>query len=66
MTSAGDQANEQMVDRLIAEGAVWSPRLIFLPFGLRLATALLTRFFTIVANPSDGARFSLASPGARR
>jgi protein-L-isoaspartate(D-aspartate) O-methyltransferase len=26
--SAADQANQQMVDRLIAEGALWSPRLI--------------------------------------
>src|SRR5262245_16043948 len=26
--SLGDQANEQMVERMIAEGALWSPRLI--------------------------------------
>src|SRR5262249_5339047 len=26
--SAGDQANDQMVDRLIAEGSLWSPPLI--------------------------------------
>jgi protein-L-isoaspartate(D-aspartate) O-methyltransferase len=28
MTPAGDQANQQMVDRLIAEGTLWSPHLI--------------------------------------
>lgn len=28
MASAADQANQLMVDRLIAEGALWSPRLI--------------------------------------
>jgi len=28
MSSGADQANDQMVDRLIAEGALWSPRLI--------------------------------------
>ncbi|MCI0463214.1 MAG: methyltransferase domain-containing protein [Gemmataceae bacterium] len=28
MSSAAEQANQRMVDRLIAEGALWSPRLI--------------------------------------
>jgi protein-L-isoaspartate O-methyltransferase len=62
MMSAGDQANQQMVDRLIAEGALWSPALIA-AFRATPRHRFIDRIFRLQGQPEHWREILTREPG---